>query len=68
MTVERVVSETARGVTKGVTDAVRKIWSVMDAAVEKPAPSQYLSHKAIRAIQGAGAGVQRLGTQVPDRN
>ena len=52
MTVERVASDTARGVTRAVSDTVKRVWSVLDAASEKPAPSQYLSPKTVRAIQG----------------
>lgn len=33
-------------------NTVKDIWSVMDAAAEKPAPSQYLGAKAVQAIQG----------------
>lgn len=40
-----------------ITEAsIRKAWSIMDAASEKKMPSEYLSQKAIRAIQGVGEG------------
>ena len=35
-----------------VSEAAKEVWSIMDAAVEKPMPSQYLSPKGISAIQG----------------
>jgi hypothetical protein len=37
---------------KLVDSAVKKAWSVMDAASEKRAPSEYLSQQAISAMQG----------------
>ena len=45
--------ETAQVAKKGVEGLVRKAWSVMEAASEKKAPSQYLSDQAVRSIQGA---------------
>lgn len=42
------------GVTKAITDTMRKAWSIMDAAGEKPSPKKYLSNQAIAAIQGVG--------------
>ena len=45
--------ETAQVAQKGVEGLVRKAWSVMEAASEKKAPSQYLSDQAVRSIQGA---------------
>jgi hypothetical protein len=44
--------ETAQAVEKGVESLIKKAWSIMDAASEKKAPSQYLSDQAIRSIQG----------------
>ena len=38
---------------KKVTETtIKKSWSILDAASEKKAPSEYLNHQAIRAIQG----------------
>lgn len=37
---------------KGVETLIKKAWSIMDAATEKETPSQYLSERAIRSIQG----------------
>ncbi len=34
------------------TIRIKAIWSVMDAAAEKPAPGQYLGQKVGLAIQG----------------
>ena len=42
------------GVVKAVTDTIQKAWSIMDAASEKPSPREYLSDRAIAAIQGVG--------------
>lgn len=33
----------------------REIWHQMDASTEKPKPTEYLSTKAIRAVQGISA-------------
>jgi hypothetical protein len=54
--VEKLVTDaavkTGREVEKGVEGLIRKAWSVMEAASEKKAPSQYLSGHAVRSIQG----------------
>ena len=47
-TAERIIQV----VEKGVETLVKKAWSIMDAASEKVMPSQYLSDRAIRSIQG----------------
>ena len=44
--------KTARATEKGVEGLVKKAWSVMDAASEKQAPSQFLGDRAVRSIQG----------------
>lgn len=31
---------------------IKKVWTLLEAAVEKQAPSEYLSEKGIRAMQG----------------
>ena len=39
--------------TKRVTEtAIKKAWSILDAASEKKLPSEYLGQRAISAIQG----------------
>ncbi len=35
--------------------AVKKAWSILDAASQKQSPSEYLSPKAIQSIQGKTA-------------
>lgn len=62
MTVERLVSDVTRAATRVVTDTAKRVWSVLDAASEKQTPSQYLSIKTVRAIQGAGVDARKLGT------
>lgn len=57
MITERVVSDVARSGTRAVTDTAKRVWSMLDAASEKPAPSQYLSPRATRAIQGTNSDV-----------
>ena len=44
--------QTARVAERGLERLVRKAWSVMDASSEKKAPSQYLTDRAVRSIQG----------------
>ena len=38
--------------TKLAETAIKKAWSILDAASEKKPPSEYLSQNAIKAIQG----------------
>jgi hypothetical protein len=39
--------------TKKVTEtAIKKAWSIMDAATEKKSPGEYLGQRAIKSIQG----------------
>lgn len=52
MSVEKLALEIPFDVAKVATNTVKEIWSVLDAAAEKPAPSRYLGAKAIQAIQG----------------
>lgn len=55
---EKVVADAAVKTTqvaeKGVEGLLRKAWSIMEAASEKKAPSQYLSDRAVRSIRGEG--------------
>jgi hypothetical protein len=62
MSLEKAMTETvntAADVTKTglklVEGAVKKAWSVMEAASEKRAPSEYLSQQAMSAMQGKGS-------------
>jgi hypothetical protein len=32
--------------------AIKKAWSIMDAATEKQSPSEYLGQQAVKSIQG----------------
>ena len=55
MTLEKIAGDSARGVEKGarlVETGIKKAWSILEAAAEKQSPSQYLSPKAVNAIQG----------------
>ena len=52
MNVERIATDVAQKTLKVAEATVKKAWSIMDVASEKPSPSQYLSPKAIKAIQG----------------
>lgn len=44
----KVVTESVKVADK----ALRTIWSMLDAASEKPQPSKFLSQQAIESIQG----------------
>lgn len=44
--------KTAQTAEKGAESLIKKAWSVMDAASEKQAPSQFLGDHAVRSIQG----------------
>ncbi|GAB4501134.1 MAG: hypothetical protein Fur0035_06750 [Anaerolineales bacterium] len=43
------VAKTGLGLAEST---LKKVWTLAEAAVEKQAPSEYLSPKAIRAMQG----------------
>ena len=42
--------------TKLMEATLKKAWSVLDAASEKKPPSEVLSKKAVKAVQGQGHG------------
>jgi hypothetical protein len=44
--------KTAQAAEKGAEGLVKKAWSIMEAASEKKAPSQFLGDHAVRSIQG----------------
>lgn len=48
----KTITETARTGTKIAEAGVKKAWSILDAASEKKPPSEVLSQKAVRAVQG----------------
>lgn len=50
--IAQTATDTARTALKVAEGTVRKAWSLLDAASEKKAPSQFLSANAIKAIQG----------------
>jgi hypothetical protein len=53
MSVEKAVTDAVITTTKVAEAAVKKAWSLMDAAAQKEQPSDYLSDNAVKAIQGA---------------
>lgn len=59
MSVEKLAVEIPFDVAKVAVNTVKDVWSVMDAAAEKPVPSQYLGVKAVQAIQGVTDRAQR---------
>ena len=46
--------DTTRTAVKTAETAIKKAWSILDAATEKKTPSETLSPQAIKAIQGNG--------------
>ncbi len=49
---EKIAADTIATATKLAETAIKKAWSVLDAASEKKMPSEYLKLDAIKAIQG----------------
>lgn len=52
MPVRKFASDTTRITTRLVETTIKEVWSKLDAAAEKPRPSEYLGRRAIRAVQG----------------
>lgn len=50
----KAAQDTTRKAVGTVEAMLKKAWSVLEAASEKQSPSQYLSPKAVSAIQGKG--------------
>jgi hypothetical protein len=48
----QVATDVVKATAKLTEAAIRKVWSILDAASEKKPPSEYLSQDAIKAIQG----------------
>jgi hypothetical protein len=62
MTLEtKIVSDTVKATARLAEAALKKAWSIMEAAAEKKPPSEYLSQNAVRAIQGAAGPPNRPG-------
>jgi len=59
MGVEKLAVDAAFDAARLAANTVKDTWSVMDAAAEKPAPSQYLGQKAMAAVQGVTDQAQR---------
>jgi hypothetical protein len=59
MSVEQLAVEAPISAARLTANTIKDIWSVMDAAAEKPAPTQYLGAKAIQAIQGVTNQAQK---------
>jgi hypothetical protein len=48
----KVAADTTEATLRIGETAVKKAWSILDAATEKKSPGEILSSKAIQAIQG----------------
>lgn len=60
MPIEKLAMDATFDVAKVAANTVKDIWSVMDAAAEKPTPSQYLGAQGMRAIQGLTDQAQKM--------
>jgi hypothetical protein len=49
---EKLVPDAIHSAARLVDTTFKEVWSRLDAASEKPRPSEYLGQQAIRAIQG----------------
>ena len=52
----KATTDVVRTGTKIAEAGIKKAWSILDAASEKKPPSEVLSQKAVRAIQGQAQG------------
>jgi len=52
MPLEKFATDTAISATRIIEKFIKDVWSKLDAVSDKPRPSDYLSPKGIRAIQG----------------
>ena len=50
--VAKATKDTVDKSTRVIETSVKKAWSIMDAAVEKKAPSEQLNKRAMSAVQG----------------
>ena len=48
----RAISDAAQMAGQLAEAAVKKAWTIMDAAAEKRTPTEYLSSQAVKRIQG----------------
>ena len=55
-TAVKVAHDTTRNAVKLAEAGLKKAWSIMEAAAEKKSPSEYLSQRAVRSIQGNSQG------------
>ena len=51
-TIAKTASDAAGSSLKMAETTVKKTWSILDAAIEKKPPSEYLSQSGIKAMQG----------------
>jgi hypothetical protein len=55
-TAAKAASDAARTGVRMADTALKKAWTILDAAGEKRPPSEYLSKQAVSAIQGKAQG------------
>ena len=54
--IEKTITDAVKTTSRLVETGMKKAWSILDAAVEKQPPSEALSKRGIRAIQGKQLG------------
>lgn len=55
---EKMVPDTIYATQRIGETALKGLWSRLDAAAQKPRPSEYLGQSALRSIQGRDREVQ----------
>lgn len=48
----KTAKDTAEKTIHAVDSAMKKFWSILDAAVEKKSPGEYMSPKGINSMRG----------------
>lgn len=49
---EKAVTDTVRATQRVGETILKEVWSRLDAASQKPRPSEYLGQQAVRSVQG----------------
>jgi hypothetical protein len=55
-TATKAATDVVNQTMKVTETAIKKAWSIMEAATEKHSPSEYLSKKAVNSMQGKLVG------------
>jgi hypothetical protein len=55
-TAAKVTTDIVEKTAKVAETAMKKAWSIMEAAAEKKSPSEYLGQRSVKSIQGENQG------------